>query len=105
MQEVHFCSGSVFVTGDTIAMSLLRYVQAISTARRSDVVAVPTISRSGAVGVVTLVVNGVSQISANSVEHSGPELEDDTFVARLDALTRAASEGGVWLGEDDVILA
>jgi hypothetical protein len=105
VQEVHFCSGSVFLTGDKIAMSLLQYVQAISTARRSDVVTVPAVLRSGALGSVTLMVNVVSQISADSSDHLGPELEDDALVTRLDALTRELSGSFVWLGEDDESVA
>ena len=105
VQQVHFCSGSVFVTGDRIAMSLLRYVAAVATAHRNDVVAVPTVTRSGNTGTVTLMVNGVSQISADSHEHAGPELEDDAFVARLDALTTRLSVSAVWLGEVDPLAA
>jgi hypothetical protein len=101
VHQVHFCSGSVFTTGDTIATSLLRFVQAVSTARLSDVVTVPTITSSGASGSVMLMVNGVSQISADSHEHAGPELEDAAFVARLDARTRALSATTSWLGEED----
>lgn len=105
MQQVHFCSGSVFVTGDEIAMALLRYVAAVAAARRSDVVTVPTRSGSGHAGTVTLMVNGVSQISADSYEHAGPELADDDFVARLTAATHDLSTAAVWLGEDDPLAA
>lgn len=105
MQQVHFCSGSVFVTGDRIAMSLLRYVAAVATARQSDVVGVPTLTRAGQVGTVTLMVNAVSQISADSYDHAGPELEDDDFVARLTASTLDLTTSTVWLGEDDPLAA
>jgi hypothetical protein len=105
VQEVHFCSGSVFVTGDAIAMSLLRYVQAVSTAQRSDVVTVPRISLTGTAGTVTLMVNRVSQISADSHDQDGPELEDDACVAWLERRTREMSASAVWLGEDDLSVA
>lgn len=105
MQQVHFCSGSVFVTGDDIALALLRYVQAVSDVRRSDVVTVPTESPSGEPGAVTLMVNSVSQISADRVERSGSELEDAAFVGRLEAMTKELSAPLVWLGEGDPFAA
>jgi hypothetical protein len=100
VQQVHFCSGSVFVTGDAIAMSLLRYVQAVATARRSDVVSVPALTATGAPTSVTLMVNGVSQISADALHTAGAELEDDAFVARMEALAHELLTPTVWGGDD-----
>ena len=105
MQEVHFCSGSVFVTGDDIAMSLLKHVQAVSTARLSAVLTVPAVTLAGAPAAVTLMINAVSQISAGSIDRDGSELEDAAFVARLDASTREISTSSVWLGVEDLSAA
>jgi hypothetical protein len=105
VQQVHFCSGSVFVTGDRIAMTLLRYVEAVAAARESDVVTVPTLTRSGRTGSVTLMVNAVSQISADSYEHAVPELEDDAFVAHVTAQTERLTTTTLWLGEGDPLAA
>ena len=105
MQEVHFCSGSVFVTGDDIAMSLLKHVQAVATARGSTVMTVPAVTMAGAPASVTLMINAVSQISAGSVDRDGLELEDAAFVARLDASTREISTSSVWLGVEDLSAA
>lgn len=100
MQQVHFCSGSVFVTGDRIAKSLLEYVQTVAATHHSSVVTVPSLTLTGNPGTVTLMVNEVSQISAGSYEHAGAELEDSGFVSRLDALAHELTSPMIWLGED-----
>lgn len=100
MQQVHFCSGATFITGDAIAMSLLRYARAVSALRRSDVVTVPTAISSGGAGAVTLLLTSTSQISAATVELAGPELVDEFFVDRLDALTTELLIPGVWEGAE-----
>jgi hypothetical protein len=43
--------------------------------------------------------NGVSQISADSFDHAGPELEDDGFVQLLNGLTYDLLTPDVWAGE------
>ncbi len=105
MQQVHFCSGAVFVTGDEIAISLLRYVRAVAIAHQSDVITIPTLMRSGHAGTVTLVLNDVTQISSESYEHTGPELKDAALVARLTASTHDLATSAVWLGDDDPVAA
>jgi hypothetical protein len=100
VQEVHYCSGSVFVTGDAIATALLRFVQAIADARSSEVVSIPVLSRTGEHDTVTLMVNSVSQISMSTYGHVGADLEDSAIVDRLEARIHELSAAGVWLGED-----
>jgi hypothetical protein len=105
VQEVHFSSGSVFVTGDTIAMALLRYVEAVAMTRRSDMVVVPVAIAAGAAGTVTLMVNGVSQISAGSIASDDPELEDHELVDRLETSTRELLGPSTWTGADSPFAA
>ena len=100
MQQVYFCSGSTFVTGDRIAVSLLRYVQTVAATRTSDVVTIPTLTLARTTGAVMLMLNAVSQISADTYAHDGPELEDDALVARLELLTHELSAPRVWHGEE-----
>jgi hypothetical protein len=103
MQRVHFCSGSVFLTGDAIAISLLQYVRAVGTLDRSDVLTVPVVSPSGRPGTITLLLNEAVQISAESVETEIPELLDGSFVGRVEGLTAELLQPGVWDGMDSLI--
>lgn len=101
MQRVHFCSGAQFDTGDAIVTSLLGYVRAVIVMRRSEAITVPVATRSGGPGTVTLLLTEASQISAESVELAGPELQDETFVERVDALTAELLMPPMW---DEVLL-
>ena len=103
MQRVHFCSGTTFLTGDRIATSLLHYVAAVASTGRSDVVSVPVVSSSGSGATVTLMVNRVSQISAESVASDAGELHDGAFADRLDALAADLLSTTPWLGWDHAL--
>lgn len=100
MQRIHFCSGSVFVTGDRIATSLLQHVRAVAMMRRSEVLDVPVQTASGSVGTVTLLLNEAVQISAESMEPGPAELEDELFVRDVDARTADLLAAEVWTGTD-----
>lgn len=98
MQRVHFCSGAVFFTGDAIAVSLLGYVRAVIVMRRSEAITVPVSASTGGLGAVTLLLTQASQISAESIELGCPELLDESFVERVDALTTELLTPAMWVG-------
>jgi hypothetical protein len=87
MQEVSFCAGTKFLTGDAIAGEVIAYAQALARTAEYDVVRVPTRREDGSPGHTTLLIGPVSQIASTSMDSTDAEVIDDELVARLRART------------------
>jgi hypothetical protein len=81
VKEVSYV-GDAFITGDAIADAVLDYGVALANAGHADKVVVPGIGRDGD-GEFDLLIGPASQLSAASVDYTGPELENPALVADI----------------------
>lgn len=81
-------AGSEFLTGDEIAVALLRYSAALAEVGDAETVTIPALEDDGSIGSVDLLVGPASQIVAMPAGRGETELIDDGIIAELDARTR-----------------
>jgi len=82
-------AGTEVITGDEIAIAVLRYCEALAEADAAEVVEIPVLAPDGSRVSATFVVGPASQMIAVDVATDGPEIVDPEVVARLVARTRA----------------
>ncbi|WP_194409546.1 hypothetical protein [Microbacterium cremeum] len=81
-------AGSEFLTGDEIAIALLRYSAALAEVGEAETVTIPALDEDGAIGSVDMLVGPASQIVAVPAARGVTELVDPGVLAELDARTR-----------------
>ena len=85
MKRVSYAGGS-FVSGDRIVEAVARFAAANANAERAAEIEVPAVDIDGRPQMIAVVLGPASQMFAEPVLAEN-ELEDDEFVARVDALT------------------
>ncbi|WP_127819467.1 hypothetical protein [Microbacterium sp. CPCC 204701] len=81
-------AGSEFLTGDEIAIALLRYSAALAEVGEAETVTIPALEDDGSIGSVVLLVGPASQIVAKPAGSGATELIDVGVLAELEARTR-----------------
>jgi hypothetical protein len=82
MRRVYYSSGSV-LTSDDAATAVLLYAEALTEGGRSDIVEVPAVLASGALGSATLLIGPASQLASITEESELPPPESTELVAEL----------------------
>jgi len=85
MKRVSYAGGS-FVSGDRIVDSVARFAAASANAERAAQIQIPAVDVDGKVQEIGVVLGPASQLFSEPVL-AETELEDEEFVARVDALT------------------
>jgi hypothetical protein len=86
MKRVSYAGGS-FVSGDRIVDAVARFAAANANAERAAKIEVPAVDVDGRVHRIGVVLGPASQMFAEPVL-AETELEDEEFVARVEALTQ-----------------
>jgi hypothetical protein len=86
MKRVSYAGGS-FVSGDRIVEAVTRFAAANANAERAAEIEVPAVDVDGRVQRIGVVLGPASQMFTEPVL-AEKELEDEDFVARVDALTQ-----------------
>lgn len=81
-------AGSEFLTGDDIAVALMRYSAALAEVGEAETVTIPAVEPDGSIGAVDLLVGPASQIIARPAGRGATELIDVGVLAELEARTR-----------------
>lgn len=81
-------AGSEFLTGDEIAVALLRYSAALAEVGEAETVTIPALEEDGSIGSIDLLVGPASQIVARPAGTGATELIDVGVLAELEARTR-----------------
>jgi hypothetical protein len=82
MRRVYYSNGSV-LTSDDVATAVLEYAEALTEEGRSDIVDLPAVLESGAVGTATLLISPASQLAAVTEESDLPAPDGVELVAEL----------------------
>jgi len=84
-------AGTELVTGDDIAIAVLRYCQALAEARAAELIEIPVLTANGSRTRATFIVGPSSQMIAVDEDGSGEgeEIVDLDVIARLEARIRA----------------
>ena len=88
MQSIHYASETI-LTGTDIAHAMLTYAQALAENDKSDTVVIPVYRPDGTRGEAEFLIGPASQLVAESVESTAPELIDTDLVAQLTASASA----------------
>ena len=94
MKRIHY-AGTSFVTGDDIAISLVRYAGALARSGSAAEVDVPVLAE-GAAGRVQCLIGPSSQLVVEPAPAQATELLDEAVVA--DLTRRAESLEARWIG-------
>ena len=81
-------AGTQVLTGDDIALAVMRYSGALAEAGMAETIAVPMIEADGSRGSVMILVGPASQIVAKDADIGGEELIDLQTVEELNAKIR-----------------
>lgn len=87
MERIYYCSGSSFLTGDTIAAALTEHARLVTALHRSELVDVPQRRPDGSLGRIRLLLSPTTQLAAEALPATDAELVDELFVADLEART------------------
>jgi hypothetical protein len=82
MRRVYYSSGSM-LTGDSIALALLEYAEALTKDGRADIVEIPVVLPSGQAGTATLLIGPASQLASVTEESAAAEPLDESLVDEL----------------------
>jgi hypothetical protein len=84
-------AGTELLTGDDIAMAVLRYCQALAEARTAELIEIPVLTADGSRTRATFIVGPSSQMIAVDEDGSGEgeEIVDLDVIARLEERIRA----------------
>ena len=82
MRRVYYPSGSV-LTGDSIALAVLEFAEALAKDGRADIIEIPVVLSSGNRGTATLLVGPSSQLASVTEESDLAAPVDDLLVADL----------------------
>jgi hypothetical protein len=94
MKRVSYAGGS-FVSGDRIVDAVTRFAAANANAERAAEIEVPAMDVDGRVQMIGIVVGPASQMFYEPIV-AQKELEDEEFVAQMEALTeRLVATSGV----------
>jgi hypothetical protein len=94
MKRVSYAGGS-FVSGDRIVDAVTRFTTANANVERAAEIEVPAMDVDGRVQMIGIVVGPASQMFYEPIVAQN-ELEDDEFVAQMEALTeRLVAASGV----------
>ncbi len=85
MKRVSYAGGS-FISGDRIVDAVSRFAAANANAERAAEIEIPAVDIDGRVQMIGVVLGPASQMFSEPVL-AETELEDEEFVARVDALT------------------
>lgn len=81
-------AGSEILTGDDIAVALLRYSEALAEVGQAETVTIPAMEPDGSIERVDMLVGPASQIVAVPARRDDTELIDEGVVEDLEARTR-----------------
>jgi hypothetical protein len=82
-------AGTELITGDDIALGVLRYCEALADARTAEVIEIPVLTPGGSRSKATFVLGPASQIVAVDVQGAGEEIVDPDLMEILSQRTRA----------------
>ena len=82
-------AGSELLTGDEIAIGVLRYCEALAGSVVAEVIEIPVREEDGSLSRATLLVGPSSQMYAKSVRSDFDEVVDPDVMRRLSERTRA----------------
>jgi hypothetical protein len=82
-------AGAELMTGDDIALGVLRYCEALAGAAVAEVIEIPIRKADGSLSRATLLVGPTSQMVAEDVESEWEEVVDLDVMQRLGERTRA----------------
>jgi hypothetical protein len=88
-------AGSYFLTGDAIAVALLRYSEALAEVGQAETIAVPALGENGEEANVQVLVGPASQIMAQDADTDPADLVVPGAVEELEAKIRALTPRAV----------
>ena len=85
-------AGAELLTGDDIAMGVLRYCEALAGSVVAEVVEIPVRENDGSLGLATLLVGPTSQMVARNVASEFEEVVDLDVMRKLQERTKAQQD-------------
>lgn len=85
-------AGAELLTGDDIAMGVLRYCEALAGSVVAEVVEIPVRETDGSLGLATLLVGPTSQMVARNVTSEWEEVVDLDVMRKLQERTKAQQD-------------
>jgi hypothetical protein len=90
MKRIFYSSGSI-VTGDRMAIAIVRYAEVLAQSESSDTIDVPITLASGEEGRAQVLLGPGSQLVVVPEENVDETPEDDATIAELESRTRSHS--------------
>lgn len=82
-------AGANLMTGDEIALGVLRYCEALAGSVVAEIIEIPIRERDGSLGLATLLVGPSSQMVVKNATSEWDEVVDTEVMRRLSERTRA----------------
>jgi len=84
-----YYAGAELLTGDEIAVGVLRYCEALAGSVVAEIIEIPVRDEDGSVSLATLLVGPSSEMVAKDVKSEQEEIVDPALMSRLEGRIRA----------------